>query len=106
MTTSRVRRLTVGGLDGTFCADAGRRVVLTFIPGDGNGIADLLELRPLRTKRAERIAVIDVYRYALRCRVNRDVLECARQKKARKAERLASQRLDRATKRLFEKVSH
>lgn len=101
MTTSRVKRVTVGELDGTFCADAGRRVVLTFTPGDGRGIPDMLELRPLRTKRAERIAVIDVYRYALKCRVNRDVLERARGTKAAKARRAELQRIKRTEKRLF-----
>jgi len=60
----------------------------------------MLELRPLGTRRPERIAVLDVYRLALRCRVNLLVLEKARARKAAKAERLASQRQARAEKRL------
>jgi hypothetical protein len=47
------------------------------------------------------VALIDVYRYALRCRVNRDTLERARARKARKADRLAALRIARAEKRLF-----
>jgi len=53
------------------------------------------------TRRAETIAVVDVYRYALRCRVNRTVLEKAREKKSRKAARLASLRVARAERKLF-----
>lgn len=101
MTTSKVKRLTVKPLDGTFGPDRGRRIVLSYVPGDGNGIADVLELRPHGTRRRETIAVIDVYRYAIRCRVGRELLERARAKKAKKAERLALQRQERAERRLF-----
>lgn len=103
MISSRVKRVTAGSLDGSFGPDAGRRVIVGFIPGDGKpgGIPDVLELRPLRTRRAERLAVIDIYRYALRCRVNRELLEKARDKKSRKAERLARARQERAERRLF-----
>jgi hypothetical protein len=44
---------------------------------------------------------MDAYRWALRCRVNRTVLEKAREKKSRKAARLASLRMARAEKKLF-----
>jgi hypothetical protein len=103
MTTSKVKRVTAGALDGSFGPDSDRRIVLTFIPGDGkpNGIKDVLQLRPLRTRRAETIAVIDVYRFALRSRVNQEVLAKAREKKERKQIRLARARQERAEKRLF-----
>ena len=104
MTKSKVTRVTSGTLDRSFGLDREKPIVLRFVPGDGGSIPDILELKPLRARshRCERIAVIDVYRYALRCRVNREVLEKAREKKAKKAERLARQRQERAEKKLFE----
>jgi len=101
MTTSKVKRVTAGALDGSFGPDRNRRVVVTFIPGDGKSIPDIFELRPLRTRRAERIAVIDVYRFAMRSRVNLEVLARARAIKERKAVRLARARQERAERRLF-----
>ena len=103
MTTSPVKRVTRGALDRSFGPDRGRRVIVSFIPGDGDKVADVLELRPLRTRRAERIAVIDVYRYALRSRVNLEVLSRAREKKAARAAKLAAARVERAERRLFGK---
>lgn len=103
MTTSKVKRVTAGHLPRAYGTDHGRRLVVTFIPGDGDKIADLLEIRPHRTRRPERIAVLDVYRYALMCRVNAAQLERARQAKARKAQRLAQARQARAERRLFER---
>ena len=101
MTSSKVKRVTRSALDGAFGPDSGKRVVLTFVPGDGKAIKDLLYLRPLRTRRSESIAVIDVYRFALRSRVNAEVLAKARARKERKAIRLAAQRQARAERRLF-----
>lgn len=100
MVSSPVKRVSVAPLDGSFDQDRGRRIVVAFIPGR-EGIADRLELRPLGTRRAESLAVVDVYRYALRCRVGRDLLERARERKARKAQRLAAARQARAEKRLL-----
>lgn len=101
MVSSKVNRVTAGALDGSFGPDSSRRVVLTFIPGDGKQIKDVLRLRPLGTRRAETIAVIDVYRFALRSRVNAEVMAKLRQKKERKQIRLAQLRQERAEKRLF-----
>lgn len=102
MVSSKVVRVTRADLDGSFGKDSGRRIVVAFVPGDGDKIHDLLELRPLGTRRPETIAVMDVYRYALRCRVNREVLEKARERKAKRAVRLASERQARAERKLFE----
>ncbi len=95
---------TICPLDGSFCTDRNKRIVVAFHPGR-DGIPDTLELKPERTKRAETITVQDVYRYAMKCRVNRVVLEKARAKKDRKQERLARERLIRAERRLFPKCS-
>jgi hypothetical protein len=101
MTTSKVKRVTAGALPGYYGPDEGRRLVVTFIPGDGRQIKDLLEIRPHGTRRPERITVLDVYRFALQCRVNAAQLDRARAAKARKAERLARQRQERAERRMF-----
>lgn len=84
-------------LDGSFGPDRGKKIVLTILP---NGI---LELRPEKTRRAEQVHMLDVYRFALRCRVNRGQLEKARAKKDAKATRLARARQERAERRLVER---
>jgi len=106
MVSSKVKRVTAGKLDGSFGPDRNKRLVVTFIPGDGKDIPDTIELKPIRARgfRTERIAVIDAYRYAMRCRVNLKLLEKARAKKSRKAERLAVQRLRRAEKHFHERI--
>lgn len=62
---------------------------------------DFVELRPRGTRRVERVRLIDVYRYAIRCRVSRELLEKARARKEKKAAQRAAARLDRAHRRLF-----
>lgn len=102
MISSKVKRVTVKALDGTFGPDRDKPLVVTFLPANGEQKHDLLEIKPLRARgfRAERIAVLDVYRYALRCRVNRELLEKARARKSKIAERRANARLARAEKKL------
>jgi len=95
--TKPVRRMTNGKLDGSYGPDRDKRIAVTLLPGD------MLQLRPERTRRAETIALIDVYRYAVRCRVNASVLERARAKKESRAIRLAADRQKRAEKRLIER---
>lgn len=98
--TGAVRRLTIKELDGTFGPDRGKRIAFTYVPGNSY-LPDVIELRPQGTRRIERIAVLDVYRYAIRCRVGRELLEKARDRKAKKAIRLAAQRQERAERKLF-----
>lgn len=95
-----VVRKTATVLDGCFGPDRGKAIVVRLIPGDGKEIPDLLELRPERTRRAEAITVADVYRFAMRCRINRELLERARAKKESKARQRESRRLDAAARRL------
>ncbi|MCC7375419.1 MAG: hypothetical protein IT581_12260, partial [Verrucomicrobiales bacterium] len=94
-----ITRSTAVELDGHFGTDRGKRLVVTLIPGRP-GAPDMIELRPLGTRRAERIAVMDVYQYALRSRVSRDLLAKARAVKARRAEAREKRRLDAQTRRL------
>lgn len=99
-----VRRVTNTVLDGSFGSDRDHHIVVHLIPGDGKSIHDLIELRPERTRRAERITVADVYRYAMRCRINRELLEKARERKDRLATRRATRRLDAAERRLRQRA--
>ncbi len=94
-------RVSNSRLDGSYGPDRNKRLIVTLIPGDGDKVPDLIKLKPFKTRRAESIALADVYRYALRCRVNLQVLSRARDRKARKAERLARLRRERAERRLF-----
>jgi len=94
---SLTRKTTVE-LDGSFGSDRGHAIILTVHP-DGR-----LELRPERTRRAETIHLLDVYRFAIRCRVNRGQLEKARLAKEKRAIRLAAQRRERAEKRLLRPI--
>jgi hypothetical protein len=96
--TKPVTRKADVALDGSFGPDRDKRIVVTIHPGG------LLTLRPERTRRAETIALLDVYRFAIRCRVGRGQLEKARAAKERKALRLARQRQERAEKQLFGKA--
>lgn len=96
-----VRRLTNTALGSSFGRDRAKRIVITIIPGNGRDVEDRLELRPERTRRPESVNVADVYRWALRCRVNSGVLAKARERKAKKAIRVAFQRQARAERRLL-----
>jgi hypothetical protein len=82
-------------LDGTFGSDRGRRINLVIY---SNGV---IELRLSKSPRKEVIHAVDVYRYAVRCRVNRVLLEKARLKKAKKDQRRAQARQERAERRLI-----
>jgi len=93
------RRVTQAQLDGSFGPDRNKRIVVTLHP-DGR-----LELRPERTRRSESIHILDAYRYAMQCRVNAVVREKARERKAKKAVRLAQQRQARAEKRLLRPIA-
>jgi hypothetical protein len=93
--TKPIRRETVDELDGSFCRDRGRKLIITL------SLGDIIIFRPKgRRARQETISLFDAYRYATRCRVGRETLEKARAKKERKAVRLAALRQSRAEKRL------
>lgn len=81
-----------GALFGT---DKDRRLIVSLEAGD------LVCVRPERTTRVYRVAAKDLFHWLLRSEANRVNLERARDRKAKKAERLARQRQERAEKRLF-----
>lgn len=97
--TRPVIRRTTGKLDGSFGPDRNKAIVVRIAPGT-DSVPDVLELRPERSRRVERVAIIDVYRFAIRSRVNREHLEKARVSKERKAVRLAALRQQRAERKL------
>lgn len=88
--TKAIARKSNSPLPPSFGPDRGKRIVITLRPGNGKTgdecVPDLIELRPERSRRPELIAAIDVYRYAMRCRVNRGLLEKANKAKAKKAQ--------------------
>lgn len=98
-----IHRITQATLDGSFGPDRNRRLVVTLIPGH-DGQPDLIELRPLGTRRPERGAALDIYRFLIRSRANADHLAKARARKERKAARLAALRQARAEKRLTQNI--
>jgi len=84
-----VRRITRGALDRFHGCDAGRRLVASLEPGD------VLTLRPLGTRRPESVSLLDVYTWAIKCRVNAERLEQARERKQQLADARARRRLRR-----------
>lgn len=102
MTTLRkpVSRVTNTPLDGSFGRDRNRRVVVKIIPGNGHNVPDLIELRPQGTRRPETVAIVDVYAFAMRRRVNSECLTKARERKARKQVQREQRSIERAERRL------
>lgn len=88
-----VARVTVEPLGYGHGADRNRKLVARLVYGD------LLEFRPLGTRRTISLRLVDVYSYALRCAVNRARLEKARARKLELAERRARARLRREARR-------
>lgn len=101
--TKPVSRRCATALTPMFGGDRGRRIVITLRPGDGKLIPDLIELRPHGTRRAESVAALDVYSWAMKCRVNRGQLEKAREKKAKKDATRKTRALDREIRQLARK---
>jgi len=93
--TKPVSRRSDSRLDGSFGPDRDKRIVVTLHP-DGR-----IELRPERTRRAEVVHLVDVYRWAVRCRADQLARTKRAEKKARHDQRLADQRQRRAERRLF-----
>jgi hypothetical protein len=89
-----ITRHTCGGM---FGVDASRKLIVSLEAGD------LVCLRPAGTRRVYRVEASDLFHWLLRTEANRVTLEKARERKAKKAERLAAQRQIRAEKKLFRK---
>ncbi len=85
----------------TFGPDRGKRLVVTITP---NPSGDLLSLRPEKTQRTETVALSDVYRWAIQCRVNAVSMAKLREKKAKKAAAKAEAKWKRSLKRDYPEV--
>ncbi len=94
-----VRRKVNATLDGSFGPDRNKQIIIT-IHSDGR-----LDLRPERTQRTETVHILDVYRFAIHRRANALVLQKARERKVRRAERLARERQGRAEARLLRPIA-
>lgn len=92
--SSPAKAVTRDELDGSFGVDRGRKLIVSLEAGD------VIVLRAARTKRAYTIKASDVYRWAIKCAANRATLEKARSKKVQRANRLESQRIARADRKM------
>ena len=82
-------RVTRNGLDGHFCRDAGRKLVVKLCDGD------LLELRPQGTRQAATASLADIYSWMLRSKAEAAKMAKLRERKAK----LADQRVERRLRR-------
>lgn len=96
---SPVRVRTIEGLSPSYGTDKHKRLILTCHP------QDLIGIRPERTSRELTITVVDLYAELLRRAANFAHLSKARERKAKRAERLARERQARAERKLFTKPS-
>ena len=97
MVPREVWRITRGKLDGHFCRDRGRKLIVGLLNGD------VLALRPegrLRRTSEVTMSLQDVYSYCLRTRVVNRQLEKARQRKLMLAARRSRRNLKAAERRL------
>lgn len=91
-----VRRVSAA-VAASYGPDRGKRLVVTIVPGPGG--ADMLELRPERTRRTETVLLADVYQWAIRSRVNATKMARLREKKAKKAVAREKRRWNRELRR-------
>jgi hypothetical protein len=93
----QVHRLALTPLSRFYGPDSGKRLAVTLIPGNGSDIQDIISIRPARARghRAEQMTVIDVYTYAMKCRLNKAVREKMAERKAAKDKYAREQKLAR-----------
>lgn len=94
---SPARAVTKDVCGSRFGADSERKLVVSLEAGD------LITIRLQGTRRLYRAEAKDVLLWMIKSYANRLALERARDRKAKKAERLAARRQHRAEKRLFKK---
>lgn len=88
--TKSVTRVTNDELGGNYGNDKHRRLVVTIIPGNGQG--DILQLKPMgrRSGAAKSALLVDIFSYMIRCEVNKTKMEKLRIKAEKK--RIADQK--------------
>lgn len=84
-----VRRVTQTKLGYGHGCDRDRRIVVTLLPGNGDDVPDMIQLKPegLRQAKAKTVAVVDIYTYVLKCEANKRTIEKMNLAKKKKAER-------------------
>ncbi len=82
-------RITRKPLDGTFCRDHGRKLVIRLRDGD------VIEMRPQGTRHAVTASLFDAYARILRAQADKANMARLREIKAAKEQRRAEQRLRR-----------
>lgn len=87
----------------TYGADAKRLIAVTLIPGGQSD--DLIELRPLRTKRPRCITVRDLWSYLERCAADKAWSDRMLKKKVAKADQRAKRSAARVTAKLRRDVA-
>lgn len=90
----QVKRETLGTLDGSFGKDRNKPLIAVM------SVGDIIILTPKRSQRSEIVSLFDVYRFAIRCRVNKEVLEKARNNKEKKRVKSLAAKLKRDEKKL------
>jgi hypothetical protein len=97
---SEVRRITKHNLDGSFCADRGRKLVVCLADGD------IIRLKPEGTRKSTSASLSDVYRWMIQAQANRINMERLRNRKAAKDARRLRQKIAREEKRLFKRTEN
>lgn len=83
---------------GRYGKDLNRRIAITLLPAaDG----DMIELRPLKTRRGRRILVGDLWSFMIRCEANKIQNEKTAARKAKRAAAKAEAKWKREIKRPF-----
>jgi hypothetical protein len=90
--SDEITRVTRSALDGNFCRDRGRRLIVTFKDGD------LLQFRPHGTRHQVSMSLFDIYAWALRSIANNRRMAELREIKEKKAQARAERRLRRPLK--------
>lgn len=80
-----LKRVTNEKLGSGHGSDGRRRIVVTLLPGNGDDVPDMIELRPERTRRGKLVAIRDVYTYILKCEANKATIDRMNKAKAKKA---------------------
>lgn len=91
---AKVVRVTRKELDGSFCRDSGRKLVVSLEMGDR------LVLRPAGTRQSIDAPLAEVYRWMIFRRASKEHLERARERKAAKQRARESRRITDADRRL------
>lgn len=78
-----VRRVTNSRLSHAHGRDRNRRIIVTLIPGNGDSVPDLIQLKLARLRKTRAIALEDLWVYLIKCEVNQKKMAKLRERKAK-----------------------